>query len=122
MGALKASLKNEVIEGERSITHIDPKSALKIGFVINLCVFGIGLVAAALLYLVLGVAGVWGNLNSLLGDLMGSGNFGAGTYFGIVIALGLLELVIFTLLAPVMAYIYNLSAKLIGGLRVTVDH
>lgn len=104
----------------RSLTHIDPTSALKVGFIISACLFGVAVIAAALLYVLLEIAGVWDNLNSLLADLSGLGEFGAGSYFGVVIAVSLIEVVIFTLLAPVMAIIYNISAKLFGGLRLEV--
>ena len=121
MDALRSSATT-VNPEERAVTHINPMSALKLGFMVNLCFLVVLLVASLLLYIVLGIAGVWGNLNSLLGDLTGTGSFGILEYLGVVLAFGLVELVVFTLLAPVLAMIYNLSAQIIGGLRVTVDH
>lgn len=121
MDALRSSATT-VNPEERAVTHINPMSALKLGFMVNLCFLVVLLVASLLLYIVLGIAGVWGNLNSLLGDLTGTGSFGILEYLGVVLAFGLVELVVFTLLAPLLAMIYNLSAQIIGGLRVTVDH
>lgn len=106
---------------ELAVTKIDPTSALKVGFMLNLALFAVWMVAATLIYLVLGMAGVWDKLNSLVGDLTGNDAMGAGVYFGAVAALGLLELVIFTLMAPLFALMYNSAATIIGGLRVTVD-
>lgn len=106
---------------DRAITHIDPISALKMGLVFNLALFAVWFVAMALIYIVLGSAGVWDRLNSLVADLTGSDGMTAGLYFGAVVALGLVEVVIFTLLAPVVALIYNSAAALFGGVRVTLD-
>lgn len=110
-----------LVDVDRAITHIDPISALKMGLVFNLALFAVWFVAMALIYIVLGSAGVWDRLNSLVADLTGSDGMTAGLYFGAVVALGLVEVVIFTLLAPVVALIYNSAAALFGGVRVTLD-
>lgn len=106
---------------ERTLTYINPLSALKLGAAVNVCLLVIVLVASAVMYALLGIAGVWDNLNSLLGDLTGMGSFGSAEYFGIVLTVGIIEVIIFSLLAPVLAVMYNLSAKLVGGLRITVN-
>lgn len=110
-----------LVDVDRAITHIDPISALKMGLVFNLALFAVWFVAMALIYIVLGSAGVWDRLNSLVADLTGSDGMTAGLYFGAVVALGLVEVVVFTLLAPVVALIYNSAAALFGGVRVTLD-
>ncbi|WP_459610486.1 DUF3566 domain-containing protein [Corynebacterium urogenitale] len=114
--------RDERVYEERSITHIDPISALKVGFLMSAALFAVWLVAALVIYIGLAIAGVWDKLNGLIGDLTGTGEFGFGTYFGAVFALGLLELVVLTLLAPVAAVAYNASAQLLGGLRVKLDN
>ena len=106
---------------ERTLAYINPLSALKLGASVNVCLLVIVLVASAVIYALLGIAGVWDNLNSLLGDLTGMGSFGSAEYFGIVLTVGIIEVIIFSLLAPVLAVMYNLSAKLVGGLRITVS-
>lgn len=115
----KSALTDEHSNGAREgyLTHIDPMSAFKVGFVFNLAIFAIWVVAMILLWIILNVAGVWDRLNSLAGDLA-EGEFSAGLYFTAVFGLGLFELVIFTLLAPVGAIIFNSAASLFGGLRI----
>lgn len=120
MAALRESART-VDPEERRLAYINPMSALKLGFTVNVCLLVILLVASIVMYAVLGLAGVWDNLNSLLGDLTGMGSFGIGQYLTIVLGVGLLEVVVFTLLAPVMAIMYNLAAKIVGGLSVTVS-
>lgn len=110
-----------LVDVDRAITRIHPVSALKMALVFNLALFAVWVVAMALIYIILGGAGVWDRLNSLVADLTGSDGMTAGLYFGAVVALGLVEVVIFTLLAPVVALIYNSAATLFGGVRVTLD-
>ena len=104
---------------EKFLTYIDPKSALKVGFAFNLAIFAIWVVAMVFLWIVLNVVGVWSRLNSLAGDLA-DGQFSAGLYFGTVFGLGLFELVVFTLLAPIAALVFNQAASFFKGLRISV--
>lgn len=107
---------------ERSVVHVDPISALKMGFLLGATLFAVWIVAAIVLFLGLEIAGVWDRLNSLVMDLTGMAEMGFGLYFGVVMILGLIELVIITLFAPVAAIAYNASATLLGGLRVKIDN
>lgn len=106
---------------QRTITYIEPVSALKMALIFNLALFAVWFVAMALIYIVLSVAGTWDRLDSLVGDLTSSDGFSAGMYFGGVIAIGLFEVVLFTLLAPVAALIYNASSSILGGVRIQLD-
>lgn len=106
---------------QRTITYIEPISALKMALIFNLALFAVWFVAMALTYIVLGAAGTWDRLDSLIGDLTDSSGMSAGMYFGGVVAIGLFEVVLFTLLAPVAALIYNASSSILGGLRIQLD-
>lgn len=106
---------------QRTITYIEPISALKMALIFNLALFAVWFVAMALIYIILGAAGTWDRLDSLIGDLTDSSGMSAGMYFGGVIAIGLFEVVLFTLLAPVAALIYNASSSILGGLRIQLD-
>lgn len=106
---------------QRTITYIEPISALKMALIFNLALFAVWFVAMALIYIILGAAGTWDRLDSLIGDLTDSSGMSAGMYFGGVVAIGLFEVVLFTLLAPVAALIYNASSSILGGLRIQLD-
>ncbi len=106
---------------QRTVTYIEPISALKMALIFNLALFAVWFVAMALIYIVLGAAGTWDRLDSLVGDLTNSSGFSAGMYFGGVVALGLFEVVLFTLLAPIAALIYNASSSILGGVRIQLD-
>ncbi|MDN5718247.1 MULTISPECIES: DUF3566 domain-containing protein [unclassified Corynebacterium] len=104
-----------------SLREIAPLSALKIGAVLSACVFAAWMVAAALIYIFLGLGGVWDRMNNLLADLIGADRISAGLYFGVAAGVGLLEFVVVTLFAPVTALLYNAATGLVGGLRVTIE-
>ena len=106
---------------QRTVTYIEPISALKMALIFNLALFAVWFVAMALIYIILGAASTWDRLDSLVGDLTNSSGFSAGMYFGGVVALGLFEVVLFTLLAPVAALIYNASSSILGGVRIQLD-
>ncbi|WP_296216357.1 DUF3566 domain-containing protein [uncultured Corynebacterium sp.] len=106
---------------QRTVTYIEPISALKMALIFNLALFAVWFVAMALIYIVLGAAGTWDRLDSLIGDLTNSSGLSAGMYFGGVAAIGLFEVVLFTLLAPIAALIYNASSSILGGVRIQLD-
>lgn len=108
------------MERESTLSRISPRSALRVAAAMNAVLFLVWMVVALVVFIGLGVSGVWGRMNSLLADLTGSDTVGAGTYFGAAAAVGVLEAVVVTLLAPVAAVLYNSVATLVGGLRVTV--
>ena len=110
------------------IRRIDPWSALKVSLVLNVALFFVWMIAVAFLYLVLGAMGVWGKLNSNVGDLLTSGSGGGGggdlvsaaSIFGGAALVGLVNIVLLTAMATIGAYIYNLSTDIVGGVEVTL--
>jgi len=70
--------------------------------------------------------GVWDKVNGISTDLL-QGNSGtstplisAGRVFGIAAIVGAVNIVLFSALATVGAFVYNVSADLVGGLEVTL--
>lgn len=103
------------------LTEIDPVSALRVGFIINSALCLVWILAMTLLWIILNLVGVWGRMNSLFQELFGLDGISPVMYFGVVAALGLVELFIFTLCVSVGAMIYNAAARLVGGLRVRLE-
>lgn len=103
-----------------TLREISPLSALKIGAILSACVFAAWMVAAALIYIFLGLGGIWDRMNNLLSDLIGGEQVSTGMYFGLAFGIGLLEFVVVTLFAPVFALLYNAAAGLVGGLHVSI--
>lgn len=109
------------------IKRFDPWSVLKLSLVLGVALFFVWLVAVGILYAVLDGMGVWDNLNGISNELLqgGSNDTGAplitaGNVFGVAAIIGAVNIVLFSALATVGAFIYNVSADLAGGLEVTL--
>ncbi|CRK60721.1 FIG187021: hypothetical protein [Alloactinosynnema sp. L-07] len=110
------------------IKRFDPWSVLKLSLVLGVALFFVWLVAVGALYAVLDGMGVWDKVNGISSELLnanaegGSGGplISAGRVFGIAAIIGAINIVLFSALATVGAFIYNVSADLAGGLEVTL--
>ncbi|RRQ11311.1 hypothetical protein CXF34_04225, partial [Corynebacterium bovis] len=104
----------------REIRRVSPWSALRMGFALSVCLFAVWFIAAVLVFILMSVTGVWDRFNGIVGDVTGFGDIGVAAVLGAVIAVGVFEVIVFTVLAPVVAVIYNACAEIVGGLRVEV--
>lgn len=107
------------------LRHVDTWSALKISLVLSVVMFFVWMVAVGILYGVMSGLDVFDQINELWGQL-GSEEGGTtelvtpGLVFGGAALIGAINIVLFTALATIATYIYNLSADLVGGLEVTL--
>ncbi|MDQ3785679.1 MAG: DUF3566 domain-containing protein [Actinomycetota bacterium] len=108
------------------IKRFDPWSVLKLSLVLGVALFFVWLVAVGILYAVLDGMGVWDNLNGISDELLQGASEGgtplisAGRVFGVAAIIGAVNIVLFSALSTVGAFIYNVSADLAGGLEVTL--
>lgn len=110
-----------------TLTKLDPWSALKISFVFGLVALVVLLVAVSLLYGLIDAMGVLASLRKFLGtvDSHSSGPgitawLGFGRIFLVTLVLGAIDVVLFSALATLGAFIYNVSSDVIGGLELTL--
>lgn len=109
------------------IKRVDPWSVLKLALVLGFAMFLVWMVAVGVLYSVLGGMNVWTKLNGTYNDLVQGGDnsggdlISAGRVFGIAAVIGLVNVILFTAMATVSAFIYNVSADLAGGVEVTLS-
>ena len=90
--------------------------------------FIVVVVATSVLYLALDAMGVWAEVNQSLTDLVSaSGGTGGGgfriTAWGVIgssMLIGAVNVVLFTALATLAAFIYNVCADLVGGVELTL--
>ncbi|ACU33982.1 DUF3566 domain-containing protein [Actinosynnema mirum] len=109
------------------VKRVDPWSVLKLALVLSVALFFVWLVAVGVLYGVLNGMGVWDKINNTANDLLqseeasGDPLISAGRVFGVSAIVGAVNIVLFTALATVGAFVYNVSADLAGGLEVTLS-
>lgn len=109
------------------LVQVDVWSVVKMAFWLALFA-GIATVVAFMLgWVVLANTGVMESINELLNDVTGAKegedasvtvesfvNFGSVTLFGVIC--GLLQVIVYTALAAVGAFVYNLLVRITGGL------
>lgn len=110
------------------LKRIDPWSVMKFSFAVSLVLFIVLIVATTVLYIALDSMGVFTSLNELVGSLVGSGdNTGEGFKFtargviGVSALLGVVNMVLFTAMATLGAFVYNVCADLVGGIELTLS-
>ncbi|MBB6038453.1 hypothetical protein HNR73_006336 [Phytomonospora endophytica] len=109
------------------LKRIDPWSVMKFSFAVSLVLFIVLIVATTVLYIALDSMGVFTSLNELVGSLVGSGSGGDGFKFtargviGVSALLGVVNMVLFTAMATLGAFIYNVCADLVGGIELTLS-
>lgn len=109
------------------IRRVDPWSVLKLAFVLSVALFFVWLVAVGVLYGVLDGMGVWDRVNGTYNEFAQNSSGGssgplitASRVFGIAAIIGAINIVLFTALATVGSFVYNVSADLAGGLEITL--
>jgi Transmembrane domain of unknown function (DUF3566) len=111
------------------LVHLDPWSVMKTAFLLSIAIGIVFVVAVAVVWSVLGAAGVWDSINKTVSDLVGgdsASSFDVQNYVGTSRALGfamivaVVDVVLITALATLGAFLYNLAAALLGGIEVTL--
>jgi hypothetical protein len=114
-----------------NLKRIDPWSVMKFSFAVSVVLFIVVVVATSVLYLALDAMGVWSEINKSLGDLVNAsgGTSSAAsnsfriTAWGVIgtsMLIGAVNVVLFTALATLGAFIYNVCADLVGGVELTL--
>ncbi|WP_231123454.1 DUF3566 domain-containing protein [Nocardioides sambongensis] len=115
------------------LTRVDPWSVMKTAFLLSIAFAVVTVVAVAMVWQVLGAAGVWDSINSTIQESIGGEdvqNFQIEDYVGTSRVLGFtmlvaaIDVVLLTAAATLTAFLYNMSAALLGGVEVTLaeDH
>ncbi len=111
------------------LKKVDPWSMMRLSFAVAFVLFVMGIVASVILYTVLDAMGVFDSLNETITSLTSSGeqNAGSSTFaidaklvIGGSALLGAVNMVLFTAMATLGAFIYNVCADLAGGIELTL--
>jgi hypothetical protein len=126
-GPSRSSRARPPRQASLQLKRLDPWSVLKLALVLAVVLFLIWLVTVGVLYGVLDGIGVWDRLNGTYADLVsgeapsGSPLISAGRVFGIAAVVGAINSLLFAVAVTVGAFVYNVSADLVGGIEVTLS-
>ncbi|MBQ1023110.1 DUF3566 domain-containing protein [Micromonospora sp. C95] len=130
--AARTSVSSAASRGPRrarlNLKRIDPWSVMKFAFAVSVVLFIVIVVATSVLYLALDAMGVFASVNDSLGDLVNAGGGQSTDGFqitasGVIFSsalIGLVNVVLFTALATLGAFVYNVCADLVGGIELTL--
>jgi len=130
--AARTTMNTAAARGPRrarlNVKRIDPWSVMKFAFAVSLVLFIVVIVATAVLYLALDAMGVVKSVNDNLADLINAGGGSSGDGFSVTakgvlgtsMVVGLINVVLFTALSTLGAFVYNVCADLVGGIEVTL--
>lgn len=120
-------------EGERrgprrvrlTLARLDPFSVMKLSFLAAIAIGIATVIAVILLWNLVEAIGLWGQIDQLGRDLNGGDplpfmeffSFSKMTSYGTIVAV--VNVVIITALGTLLAFLYNLVAALLGGLKMT---
>jgi hypothetical protein len=111
------------------LTRVDPWSVMKTAFLLSIALGVVCVVAVLILWTVLGAADVWGSINTTVRDVVGgqdANDFNIQDYLGtrrvvgFTMIIAAVDVVLLTAIATLGAFLYNMSASLLGGVEVTL--
>lgn len=110
------------------VVRIDPWSVSKVVFALTVALMIVAVVAVTILWIVLSFAGVWDQINSSVSTVLSDNSssfditkyLGFGRMVGLTLVISAINVVISTAVATIGAYLYNLSAQLLGGFDLTL--
>ncbi len=111
-----------------TVSRVDPWSALKMSFLVSVALGIAFVVMMAVLWTILSGMGVFSQVNSVVGQLMSNEGkpfdildyVGFGRVVSLSIVFAVIDVILMTAIATLGAFIYNVSANLVGGLRLTL--
>ncbi len=111
------------------LVQVDAWSVMKTSFLLSIALGIVLVVAVAIIWSVLGAAGVWESINSIVQQAVGNTSgkpfdiqeyAGTSRVLGFTMIVAVLDVILITAIATLGAFLYNLSAALLGGIEVTL--
>jgi hypothetical protein len=112
-----------------SLGRIDPWSAMKLGFLLSVAMGIVMVMVTVVLWLTLSGMGVFDDVSKTIGDIEGSASkakFNLMDYIGfsrvtsLATVIAVIDVFLLTAIAALGAFLYNISAGLVGGVQLTL--
>lgn len=112
------------------LTRVDPWSVMKTAFLLSIAFGIVTVVAVAMVWQVLGAAGVWDSINGTIKEMLEGGDtnsafdvenyIGTSRVLGFTMLVAAIDVILLTAMATLGAFLYNMAAALLGGIEVTL--
>jgi len=110
------------------LTHVDPWSVMKTSFLFSVALGIVVVVAVAVVWGVLGAAGIWDSIDATVADVVGQTGdsfriedyLGTSRVMGFTMIVAAVDVVLVTVIGTLGAFLYNLAAALLGGIEVVL--
>ena len=103
-----------------AIRYVSPVSAFKTALAINLVGLAAWVICVVLVYFGLDTAGIWVQVNDIIGGIGGEQAITFGLVLSVASLLGAIVALALAVLAPLAAIVYNAVVDLFGGVQVTL--
>jgi hypothetical protein len=118
----------QVRQARLRLVQVEPWSVMKAAFLLSVAIAIVTVVAVGIVWGVLGAAGLWDSVNSIVQDSIGDNSgtpfeiqkyLGTSRVLGFTMIVAVADIVLITAIATLGAFLYNLAATLVGGVEVT---
>ena len=118
----------QVRQARLRLVQVEPWSVMKASFLLSVAIAIVTVVAVAIVWGVLGAAGLWDSINSIIQESLGDTDgapfdvenyLGTSRVLGFTMIVAVADVVLITAIATLGAFLYNLAATLVGGIEVT---
>lgn len=130
--AKKAAAPRRRTKGPRrvrlAVARVDPWSVMKMSFLLSVALGVAGVVLTAVLWMILSTMNVFTDIEGVLQSLQTSqadpfsikDYVGFGRITSLSIVIGVIDVILLTAIATVMAFLYNICSALVGGVQLTL--
>ena len=124
----RQSAAHTVRRARLRLVQVEPWSIMKTAFLLSVALGIVTVVAVGIVWGVLGAAGLWDSVNTIVQDSIGDSTgapfeiqkyLGTSRVLGFTMIVAVADVVLITAIATLGAFLYNLAAGLLGGIEVT---
>lgn len=111
-----------------AVARVDPWSVMKMSFLLSVAVGIAGVVLTGVLWMILSTMNVFTDIEGVLQGLQSTTSdpfsikdyVGFGRVVSLSIVIGVIDVILLTAIATVMAFLYNIASALVGGVQLTL--
>ena len=111
-----------------AVARVDPWSVMKMSFLLSVAAGIAGVILTAVLWMILSTMNVFSDIEGVLQSLQTTTSdpfsikdyVGFGRVVSLSIVVGVIDVILMTAIATVMAFLYNICSALVGGVQLTL--